>query len=339
MKWHPYAENYPLLEEKEYDLFKADVAARGVREAVKYRVVNGEKEYLDGRNRVQACKDMRVTWPEERVEVADDQVEQFIDSLNLHRRHLTQDQRKARVAILLQRGQSTRQAAEALRVSHSTVQRDAADLESTGTNVPVDRNRSVVGKDGKRRKARTAARRTGTPAPKKKPKPLLCERCQRVGVTKDCPGCAEVRKPTKERQPGDDTDEEEAAAKEEWLDAAGEPVPAKASIAFERAKQLAAICRQIDEIIHRVDAISQDVKAIAEGDGGRLVDAKLVVTRLMETKPKLEEAKGNLWANRATHVCPYCRGKADNCDCCKGEGWTNRWYWEQAPGNNGKVKR
>jgi hypothetical protein len=59
----------------------------------------------------------------------------------------------------------------------------------------------------------------------------------------------------------------------------------------------------------------------------------------METKPKLEEAKGNLWANRATHVCPYCRGKADKCDCCKGEGWTNRWYWEQAPGNNGKVKR
>jgi hypothetical protein len=107
MKWHPYAENYPLLKDEAYDDFKADIADRGVHEAVKYRIVNGEKEYLDGRNRVQACKDLRVTWPEERVEVADDQVEQYIDSLNLHRRHLSAEQRKARVDILRQRGQST----------------------------------------------------------------------------------------------------------------------------------------------------------------------------------------------------------------------------------------
>jgi hypothetical protein len=216
--------------------------------------------------------------------------------------------------------------AEKLGVHHSTVAQDIKDIEdsrsiSTVGNPTVE---TVIGKDSKKRKARTNACRTGRPAPKKKPKPLLCARCQRNGGVKDCPQCAEVRNLSKERDPGDDTELEEGAAQEQWLDAECESVPNKATIAFERAKEMAAICRQIDGIIRRVEEL-------ANGPGGRLLNFN-------SFRQQVGDAKGHLWANRPTHVCPYCRGKKDRCECCNGEGWTNKLHWQNAPGNNGKAK-
>ena len=166
MKWHPYAENYPLLEGDEYVAFMKDIDARGVHEAVKYRMVNGDREYLDGRNRARVCEDLKIECPEECVEVADDQVAAFIDSLNLHRRHLTKEQRQARVGILRAQGEGLRGIADKLGVHHSTVAQDVANIEDrSGVGNPTPE--TVVGRDGKKYKARTAARRTGKPTPKK----------------------------------------------------------------------------------------------------------------------------------------------------------------------------
>jgi hypothetical protein len=172
MKWHPYAENYPLLQGKEYEAFQQDIATCGVHEAVKYRLVKGEKEYLDGRNRARVCEDLKIECPEEYVEVADDQVEAFIDSLNLHRRHLTKEQRRARVDALRAKGESLRDIADKLHVHHSTVAQDVTDIEDTsGVGNPTPE--AVLGRDGKKYKARTAARRSGKPAPKKTPTPAV----------------------------------------------------------------------------------------------------------------------------------------------------------------------
>jgi hypothetical protein len=146
---------------------------------------------------------------------------------------------------------------------------------------------------------------------------------------------AEVQK---QREAGDDTEAEEAAGKDELLDAAGEPVPARATVAFEKAKQIAAVCREIAGMARRIDAISQDVATVSSESGGRLIGTGVVRT-LRHAKETLETVKGHLWAERATHVCPYCHGKQDQCDCCKGEGWTAKHVWEQAPGNNKKDKR
>jgi hypothetical protein len=73
--------------------------------------------------------------------------------------------------------------------------------------------------------------------------------------------------------------------------------------------------------------------------GFRLIDARFVATQLMDARPKLEKVKGHLWSERATHVCPYCHGKHEQCECCKGEGWTAKHVWEQAPGNYKKDGR
>ena len=112
---------------------------------------------------------------------------------------------------------------------------------------------------------------------------------------------------------------------EEIVDAAGEAVPEQAKEAFAAATTITNLCREIDNLLHRIEDI-------AKGPGGRLI-------RFESVKQQFKDAKGNLWANRPTHVCPYCHGKKKDCQCCKGSGWTAKHIWSQAPGNNEKAKR
>lgn len=111
------------------------------------------------------------------------------------------------------------------------------------------------------------------------------------------------------------------------LDAEDQNVPDHARDAFVAAGALTGICRELDDVIRRV-------KVIANGHGGRLI-------RFDSFSQQIKDAKGNLWTNRATHVCPYCKGKKKDkkCECCKDEGWTAKWQWEQAPGNNPRAKK
>ncbi len=117
------------------------------------------------------------------------------------------------------------------------------------------------------------------------------------------------------------------AAAEAVTDAEGVEVPEHARLAFAATKEINAVCKQIDAIILSVEEISN-------GPGGRLI-------RFDSVKQQLKDAKGNLWANRPTHVCPYCHGKKGKkpCECCKDQGWTAKHIWHQTPGNNEKAKR
>jgi hypothetical protein len=109
------------------------------------------------------------------------------------------------------------------------------------------------------------------------------------------------------------------------VDAEGVVIPLQAVEAFAEAKVISTICREIDDILRRVEVI-------AKGPGGRLLSIETI-------RQKLKDAKGNLWANRPTNVCPYCLGKKSDCACCKGQGWTAQHVWHQAPGKNEKAKR
>jgi hypothetical protein len=148
MKFHPYAEMYPLLEGEEFEGFKADIAARGVREALKYRMVNGKKEGLDGRNRLRACTELGLPCPEEEVSVEDAEVEHFIDSLNLHRRHLTREQQREQIARRLKEdpAQSNREVARQTGASDKTVATVRDDLEGRAEIPHVDQRTDSQGR-------------------------------------------------------------------------------------------------------------------------------------------------------------------------------------------------
>ena len=126
MEWHPYAHTYPMIHGEEYAEFKEFIRLHPNRiEPVKVRILpDGSKQGIDGRTRVQACKDLGIDWPEVAVDLPDDEVEAYIDALNLNRRHLDKEFRRSRVKALATEGLSVREIAAEVEVSPSTVQRD-----------------------------------------------------------------------------------------------------------------------------------------------------------------------------------------------------------------------
>jgi hypothetical protein len=86
MENHPAAELFPMMTTDELLLLTDDIAENGLREPI----VTLDGKVLDGRNRLQACGNAKV---EPRFVVYDGaEPFNYVVSVNLHRRHLTQSQ-------------------------------------------------------------------------------------------------------------------------------------------------------------------------------------------------------------------------------------------------------
>lgn len=131
MEIHPLAEKYPLMDGEEYEAFKADIQVRGLENPV-WRY---EGKVLDGRNRLRACNELGIA-PRFEDYTGDDPAG-FVDSQNLHRRHLTAAFRRERVKEMRAKGMSTREIAKELGASQSQVVRDLKDSgEPHGSPAP-----------------------------------------------------------------------------------------------------------------------------------------------------------------------------------------------------------
>lgn len=207
VEWHPYAKKFPLLEGEEFIVFREKIRKRQ-RQSIKYRVLrNGRIQGIDGRNRLRACQELGKPPFLEKVELEDDEVEEFIDDMNLHRRHLEKEFRQGLVADRRSQGQSVRQIAEELGVSSATVQRDLEEIQVSHPETVPDR---ITGKDGR-----------SHPAAKPIDPTKLCPRCARNIRTgkkpvKACLDCKALKIPANgQREPGDDTEAEVNAARRE----------------------------------------------------------------------------------------------------------------------------
>jgi hypothetical protein len=97
LAFHPAAELFPLMHGEEFDALVADIRATGQRDPV---VLHHDGRVLDGRNRVSACQALgiephSILWdgkPGEELA--------YVISRNLHRRHLTTEER-AKIAVKL----------------------------------------------------------------------------------------------------------------------------------------------------------------------------------------------------------------------------------------------
>jgi ParB-like chromosome segregation protein Spo0J len=157
LKFHPLAGKFPLMEGEEFDALVADIKAHGLREPV----VLFENMILDGRNRYRACEAAGVT-PGFRVAVqSPDQSNiarplitdptAYVISANIHRRHLTAEDRAKYLATLIARSpeKSDRALAKEAGVSHPTIAKARKQAEATGKALPVEKR---TGADGKARK-------------------------------------------------------------------------------------------------------------------------------------------------------------------------------------------
>ncbi len=132
---HPAAQLFPPLDAAAFGRLVADIKAHGIREPG-WRDCRGR--ILDGRHRAAACTQLGVDMPWRTYQGAPGTEVALIVSLNLHRRHLTEDQRAAIAAELANMRQGERtdlspdggrlsqaEAAAALQVPVRRVQRAA----------------------------------------------------------------------------------------------------------------------------------------------------------------------------------------------------------------------
>jgi hypothetical protein len=144
LKFHPLAGIFPLMEGAEFDALVADIKANGLH----YPIILYDGKILDGRNRYRACL---AAGFEPAVRNGDNWIgdpASFVISRNIHRRHLTTEQKRDLIAKLLKRdpSKSDRQIAETVKASPTFVGKVRAKGEATGDVSTVDTRTDTRGR-------------------------------------------------------------------------------------------------------------------------------------------------------------------------------------------------
>src|SRR3954470_21930400 len=156
---HEATNLFPMMPENELDELAADIAVHGLRQPIAVIEREGGFALLDGRNRIAAVQRianqqrreqlLRQLWNGGytiRVLPNEDPLA-YVASANLHRRHLTAQQRHAAIAAVLRSdaSRSDRAIAKSTHASPSTVANIRQELERDGTVSKLD---TRVGADG-----------------------------------------------------------------------------------------------------------------------------------------------------------------------------------------------
>jgi hypothetical protein len=153
LEFHPLAEKYfPLMQDDELAKLVGSIKANGLREPI----IVFEGKILDSRNRYRACLEAGVE-PTFRPFCGDDPVA-FVIDLNLHRRHLTAEQRRELIAKLLKATpeKSNRQIADQVKADHKTVGTIRAQAEARGEIPHVEQREDSAGRRQPARKTKPA---------------------------------------------------------------------------------------------------------------------------------------------------------------------------------------
>jgi hypothetical protein len=140
---HPLAERLPAMLRDEYCELVVDIK----RNKLQQPIVLYEGKILDGRHRYMACRELDIMPTTVDFTGTKNEAEAYVLSLNVHRRHLSLEQKHKIVAAELKRdpAQSDRSIASKAKVSPTTVGKARAKAEELGVVSRVD---TVVGVDG-----------------------------------------------------------------------------------------------------------------------------------------------------------------------------------------------
>jgi hypothetical protein len=144
---HPFSKLFPPISAGDFDKLAADIKLNGLHQPI----VRYQGKILDGNHRYRACELVKIV-PKFADFTGDDAAARnYVISANIHRRHLSPDQRREIIATLLKAdpAQSNRQLAEQTKTSHHTVGDVRTALEGTGQ---IAQLQTTTGADGKSRK-------------------------------------------------------------------------------------------------------------------------------------------------------------------------------------------
>ncbi|MBA3351943.1 MAG: ParB N-terminal domain-containing protein [Blastocatellia bacterium] len=119
MKIHPLAKLTPLMSDEEYGVLVTDIKKNGLL----YPIVIYEGSVLDGRHRMKACQALGIKPDLTKFNGDKVSAQAFVLASNVHRRHLTRDQKQRIITAELRRdpAQSDRSIAKKASVSPPTV--------------------------------------------------------------------------------------------------------------------------------------------------------------------------------------------------------------------------
>jgi hypothetical protein len=156
IKVHPAADLFPMMSDADLDALAKDIAENGLL----HPIVWFRDQLIDGRNRVAAVA--RITDKKRRDEITAEWRDGkkcivqmmlpdplgFVISANLHRRHLTAEQKREMIAKLIktQPEKSDRQVAEQVKASPSTIGAVRKKLEQTGDVSSLDTRTDTRGR-------------------------------------------------------------------------------------------------------------------------------------------------------------------------------------------------
>jgi ParB-like chromosome segregation protein Spo0J len=152
IKFHPLADMFPLMEGEEFGALVADIEANKLR----IKITLYEGTILDGRNRYRALRALRASPRQIRdhccvtmdcINKAHGGPAAYVISANLHRRHLTADEKRDVIAELIKAApeKSDRQIAKQAKASPTTVGTTRAKMEKTGEVSNLDTRTDAKG--------------------------------------------------------------------------------------------------------------------------------------------------------------------------------------------------
>ena len=140
---HPFSALFPPITEEDFNKLAADIKLHGLRQ----HIVLYQGKILDGNNRYRACSLAGIKPTFADFTGIDADARNYVISVNIHRRHLSLEQRREIIATLLKANpsQSSRQIGEQTKTSHHTVEAVSTELEAGGQ---IAHQEKTVGKDG-----------------------------------------------------------------------------------------------------------------------------------------------------------------------------------------------
>jgi hypothetical protein len=161
---HPAAELFPMMSEEELRVLGEDIKKNGLREDV--AILDGT--LLDGRNRLDAMElvgiklvtgNGQIEWAKVAFHNVNKGVDPFafVISKNIHRRHLTVEQKRDLIAKVVKAtpGKSDRQIAEQTKTSPTTVGKVRKEMEAKGRVSKGDTREDKGGRKQKAHKTKT----------------------------------------------------------------------------------------------------------------------------------------------------------------------------------------
>lgn len=309
----------PLTKE-EYAKLEASIAKDGCRDAGVVGVLpDGSKILADGHNRGKVCADFDIEF--KTVEKAFPDRESLIlwviDN-QFGRRNLTEERKayyrgreyletrksegRPKLAhsepVVLEEGETAEIIAKKHDVSRETVKRDAKFAEAVDALPEPEKEIVLSGKSGKPKKAIAAGE-----------KPILCDRCERTGVVKDCERCIESRKTKKKKkEPEVSPPFVEAEPEEVAVDGWGIPIAPHAKEAF-------ADVEKFDELLKVLFQARKLFSALADSPGGKFLQ-----------RPNVSLNRKSGWAHQGIeNAIKAVKDNKPKYTCCPNQ-------WSEAPG-------